>query len=129
MGFFFSFSVRDVPSTFLNSEKFFIFLWKYFFSTTMLLWCQLQQPHSVFQYNRRGLERKHFEQITKMRHNNLVSAFYLPGAILKEREIDKEIKGLLCFLRELNYCPDTIAKYDCEGCTLKAWTQMFFMFP
>lgn len=52
--------------------------------------------HTVFfQCNRRGLERKHFEQVTKMRHDNLVSAFYLSGAILKEREIDEGIKGPL----------------------------------
>lgn len=41
------------------------------------------------------MERKHFEQVTKMRHDNLVSAFYLSGAILKEREIDEGIKGPL----------------------------------
>lgn len=47
------------------------------------------------QCNRRGLERKCFEQVTKMKHNNLLLAFCLSGAILKERETDEEIKGLL----------------------------------
>lgn len=106
---FSSFSLRNIPSTFLNSEKFFIFLLKYFFSVLKCFCGVNYSNHTVFfQCNRRGLERKHFEQVTKMRHNNLVSAFYLSGAIIKKREIDEEIKGLV--FREIKL----LSWYHCE---------------
>jgi len=83
---FYSLSVRDVPSTFLDTKNFTIFLWKNIFGTAMLL-CSDYSHHAVFLLgNKRGMEKKHFEQVTTMRHYNLVSAFYLSGAILKERE-------------------------------------------
>lgn len=49
----------------------------------------------------RGSEKQNFEQVANMRHYNLVSAFYLSGAIQKgQGESEEEgIKGL--YFREI----------------------------